>query len=141
MEKFCNVKTTNTDGSAATATDDKGGVSTSAARTVRVVGAAQAREIYYIHSDHLNTPRLITNKDKQPVWRNAPLSEPFGAGAPEEDPENTGTRFSSSTSGSRGSTTTRKLTPITCFCSLKIDHSGVSAHPPCSIFGRYEQLS
>ena len=77
----------------AKATDDKGGVSTSAARTVSVVGAAQAREIYYIHSDHLNTPRLITNKDKQPVWRNAPLGEPFGAGTPEEDPENTGTRF------------------------------------------------
>jgi|GEM_PF-3905364 len=38
----------------AKATDDKGETATSAARTVRVAGAAQAREIYYIHSDHLN---------------------------------------------------------------------------------------
>ncbi|MDR2880416.1 MAG: hypothetical protein LBV29_00740 [Azoarcus sp.] len=62
-------------------------------RTVSVLAASVAREIYYIHTDHLNTPRLITNSQNQPVWRNHPLSEPFGAGVAEEDPRNTGVRF------------------------------------------------
>jgi len=76
----------------AKATDDKGASTTSAARTVKVESSA-AREIYYIHSDHLNTPRLITNEQNQAVWRHSPLNEPFGAGTPEEDPDNTGNHF------------------------------------------------
>jgi hypothetical protein len=49
-------------------TDDKGGTTTSAARSITVkTGQAPsvAQEIYYIHADHLNTPRLIpTNR----IW-------------------------------------------------------------------------
>ena len=76
----------------AKATDDKGASTTSAARTVEVEDSA-TREIYYIHSDHLNTPRLITDKQNQTVWRHSPLNEPFGAGTPEEDPDSTGNHF------------------------------------------------
>ncbi|MDR1275482.1 MAG: hypothetical protein LBL72_03750 [Candidatus Accumulibacter sp.] len=54
---------------------------------------AQATEIFYLHADHLNTPRLITDTQNQPVWQNTPLSEPFGTSAPDEDPGSTGTPF------------------------------------------------
>jgi sulfur relay (sulfurtransferase) complex TusBCD TusD component (DsrE family) len=52
----------------AKATDDRGATTTSAARSITVkAGQAPsvAQEIYYIHADHLNTPRLIpTNR----IW-------------------------------------------------------------------------
>jgi hypothetical protein len=34
--------------------------------------------VYYIHSDHLDTPRVVTNQQNQIVWQNPPLTEPFG---------------------------------------------------------------
>lgn len=43
--------------------------------------------IYYIQGDHLGTPRVVTNGANQVVWRNQPLSEPFGLSAVEEDPD------------------------------------------------------
>ncbi len=46
-------------------------------------------QVYYIHSDQLNTPRLITDANNNPVWQweNA---EAFGANLPNENPSNQG---------------------------------------------------
>ncbi|QNM96747.1 RHS repeat-associated core domain-containing protein [Chitinimonas koreensis] len=41
-------------------------------------------EIRYIHTDHLGTPRLVTDAAKQAIW--AWRGEPFGATAADEDP-------------------------------------------------------
>jgi RHS repeat-associated protein len=54
---------------------------------------AQAAEIYYLHTDHLDTPRAVTNAQNQIIWRNTPLTEPFGSSAPEEDPDGDGQTF------------------------------------------------
>lgn len=44
------------------------------------VGLYRNGKLYAVHSDHLGTPRLITNEDKRPVWQ-WPYSA-FGANAP-----------------------------------------------------------
>jgi RHS repeat-associated protein len=41
--------------------------------------------VYYIHVDHLNTPRLVANQSGQAVWR-WDQQEPFGVSVPDEDP-------------------------------------------------------
>ena len=46
---------------------------------------APMMSMYFIHADHLNTPRLITNHLGQAVWRWA-NDDPFGNNAPNEDP-------------------------------------------------------
>ena len=46
---------------------------------------APMMSMYFIHADHLNTPRLITNHLGQAVWRWA-NDDPFGHNAPNEDP-------------------------------------------------------
>ncbi|GAB3254597.1 RHS repeat domain-containing protein [Chitinimonas naiadis] len=48
--------------------------------------------VRYIHSDHLGTPRLLTNASQKAVW--AWQGEPFGADQANEDPESTGTKYS-----------------------------------------------
>jgi RHS repeat-associated protein len=40
--------------------------------------------VYYVHTDHLNTPRVVVNKANQIRWRW--LAEPFGTTAPEINP-------------------------------------------------------
>jgi|GEM_PF-1442756 len=50
-----------------------------------LTGAAQ---VYYIHTDHLDTPRIVVDREGRQRWRW--LSEPFGTGAPETDPEGLG---------------------------------------------------
>ncbi|WP_460534051.1 RHS repeat-associated core domain-containing protein [Chitinimonas naiadis] len=45
-----------------------------------------------MHSDHLGTPRLLTNASQKAVW--AWQGEPFGADQANEDPESTGTKYS-----------------------------------------------
>lgn len=47
-------------------------------------------QLYFIHADHLNTPRLITNSMGQDVWR-WDNTDPFGANAPNENPSGLGT--------------------------------------------------
>jgi RHS repeat-associated protein len=49
------------------------------------VFAQSTADIYYIHPDHLNTPRVITNNVNQVVWRWDNL-DPFGANLPNENP-------------------------------------------------------
>lgn len=42
--------------------------------------------IYFIHADHLNTPRVIVNQSNTPVWRWENIHA-FGANLPDEDPD------------------------------------------------------
>jgi len=76
----------------AKATDNAGGTTSTSAVTITV--GAVAAQIYYIHPDHLGTPRAITTSDtantKVWEWSN---SDAFGANLPNEDPANTGTTF------------------------------------------------
>ncbi len=44
--------------------------------------------VYYVHTDHLNTPRVVVNKANQIRWRW--LAEPFGTTAPENNPASLG---------------------------------------------------
>jgi RHS repeat-associated protein len=46
--------------------------------------------IYYIHTDHLGTPRVITNQPAQVLWRWDQV-DPFGANAANENPSGLGT--------------------------------------------------
>jgi RHS repeat-associated protein len=48
------------------------------------------QQIYFVHTDHLNTPRVITNTAGRAVWRWDNL-DPFGANAPDENPSGLGT--------------------------------------------------
>ncbi|WP_034639686.1 RHS domain-containing protein, partial [Chitinilyticum aquatile] len=45
---------------------------------------AQAADlkVYYLHTDHLDTPRLMTDEQNRVVWKNGPLAEPFGLELP-----------------------------------------------------------
>ncbi|MBI3523008.1 MAG: hypothetical protein HY066_00555 [Betaproteobacteria bacterium] len=76
----------------AQATDDRGAQTTSAPMTVTVNAAGPPLGIYYIHPDHLGTPRLITDSQQNTVWR-WDNQEPFGNNPPNEDPGNSGTTF------------------------------------------------
>jgi RHS repeat-associated protein len=68
-------------------TDNQGAATTSAAVNVTVnTGVAQ---MYFIHTDHLNTPRVITNQAAQVVWR-WDHAEPFGSNPPNENPSGLG---------------------------------------------------
>lgn len=50
-------------------------------------GAGRASPLlYFVHTDHLNTPRLIADGNQTTVWRWDQV-EPFGANAPDEDPD------------------------------------------------------
>jgi chitinase len=75
----------------ALATDALGATVTSAPVSI-TVGTAQAK-IYYLHTDHLDTPRLVTDAANTVVWRHLPTNEPFGDGGVEEDPGRTGQAF------------------------------------------------
>jgi RHS repeat-associated protein len=44
--------------------------------------------VYYFHTDHLNTPRVVVDKNNNPRWRW--LAEPFGTTAPETNPQSLG---------------------------------------------------
>ncbi len=52
-------------------------------------GEAQIR-IYYIHPDHLDTPRVLTDEQNRVVWRWD--ADPFGAYPADEDPDGDGTK-------------------------------------------------
>ncbi len=51
--------------------------------------ASQTPRIYFIHTDHLNTPRLITSDTGQAVWSWA-NDDPYGNNAPNENPSGAG---------------------------------------------------
>jgi RHS repeat-associated protein len=68
-------------------TDNHGAVTTSAPVGVTVNSAVA--QIHFIHTDHLNTPRLITNNVGEVVWSWA-NDDPFGANVPNENPSGLG---------------------------------------------------
>ncbi|MEP7154377.1 MAG: Ig-like domain-containing protein [Betaproteobacteria bacterium] len=75
----------------ATATDNNGATATSPPIAITV--NPKIRQIYYIHTDHLNTPRVISRaSDNAKVWE-WKNDDPFGNNLPNEDPSNTGTKF------------------------------------------------
>lgn len=54
-----------------------------------IATAPVAAQMYFVHTDHLNTPRLITNQAGQAVWR-WDQGEPFGDSLPNENPSGLG---------------------------------------------------
>lgn len=54
------------------------------------VQASPAGSLYFIHADHLNTPRLVANAAGQTVW-SWHQGEPFGNSVPDENPSGLGT--------------------------------------------------
>jgi len=74
----------------ARAIDAQGAATTSAPVSVTVVDPVA--QVYYIHPDHLNTPRLIADAAGTTVWR-WDNQEPFGNDTSNDDPNNTGNRF------------------------------------------------
>jgi RHS repeat-associated protein len=73
----------------AKATDNLNAVTTSTPVAITVNPPVQA---YYIHSDHLNTPRVISDQNQKTVWR-WQNTEGFGNTLAEEDPDNDGITF------------------------------------------------
>jgi len=69
----------------ARATDNVGAQTTSAAVNI----AVRNLEVFFIHTDHLNTPRVITNQAGQAVWR-WDQTDPFGGNVPDENPSGLG---------------------------------------------------
>jgi RHS repeat-associated protein len=69
---------------------DDGGVTSDSAPVSVTVAAGQ--QMYYIHTDQINTPRVVTDQSGKVVWRwdNA---DPFGEALPDEDPDGDGNRF------------------------------------------------
>ena len=74
----------------ARATDDQGVMTTSAAVVITV--NSNVAQIYYIQTDHLNTPRLVADSTGTTVWR-WDQGEPFGNDVPNSDPNNAGNAF------------------------------------------------
>jgi RHS repeat-associated protein len=56
---------------------------------VVVAGTAPDANVYFIHADHLNTPRLVANQSGQTVWR-WDQAEPFGINPADENPSGLG---------------------------------------------------
>jgi uncharacterized protein RhaS with RHS repeats len=46
--------------------------------------------MFFVHADHLNSPRLITNPAGQAVWR-WDQTDPFGGNVASENPSGLGT--------------------------------------------------
>jgi RHS repeat-associated protein len=70
----------------ATATDNLGASTISSPVTITVT--SHVAKVFDIHTDHLNTPSVITDSNGNPVWRWD--SAPFGETLPDENPQKTG---------------------------------------------------
>ena len=75
----------------AVATDNDGASTTSA--PVMVTVSAPVAQLYFIHPDHLNTPRLVADSNQNTVWK-WDNQEPFGNDTPNNDPGSTNNPFS-----------------------------------------------
>jgi RHS repeat-associated protein len=51
------------------------------------------QEVYYIHADHLGTPRAVVDGSGAKRWEWSFRGNPFGEMSPNEDPENSGESF------------------------------------------------
>ena len=56
---------------------------------VNVTTGAPQTDVYFIHTDHLNTPRLVSDSTGATVWR-WDQQEPFGINPPDENPSSVG---------------------------------------------------
>ncbi len=63
--------------------------------------------VFYIHADHLGTPRAVSDRFGSKRWEWLLLGDPFGEQLPNEDPGNTLAATSHSTCAFRDSTMTR----------------------------------
>ncbi len=59
---------------------------------IRKPTATSPLQVYYVHADHLNTPRVIVNTANTIVWR-WENTHPFGANLPDEDPDGNAQSF------------------------------------------------
>ncbi|MEW8074706.1 MAG: RHS repeat-associated core domain-containing protein, partial [Candidatus Sedimenticola endophacoides] len=59
-----------------------------AIRFVEQIPPSRETRVYTVHSDHLGTPRVITDNNQRIVWRWD--STPFGVSGPDEDPDGDG---------------------------------------------------
>ena len=60
------------------------------ADAIQLISAAPpVLALYFVHTDHLNTPRVITNQTNQVVWR-WDQTDPFGGNVPDENPSGLG---------------------------------------------------
>jgi RHS repeat-associated protein len=57
--------------------------------TINVTVTAAAQQAYYLHTDHLDTPRIITDTQGNTVWQ-WDNSDPFGDNPPNENPSGLG---------------------------------------------------
>lgn len=55
---------------------------------IRCVASRYSTEVYYIHNDHLGTPKLLTDSHQRPVWR--AKSTPFGKASVNNDVDGDG---------------------------------------------------
>ena len=74
----------------AVATDNSGASTTSAPVNISVTSGAS--QVYSIHTDQLNTPRLITDSNSAKVWE-WNNDDPFGNNPANDDPNATGRHF------------------------------------------------
>ena len=75
----------------AVATDNAGATGTSAPVNISI-GSGVPSVVYYIQTDQMNTPRLITDSNNTPVWRWDDV-DPFGNNVVNDDPNNSGSHF------------------------------------------------
>ena len=76
----------------AVATDNSGAQTSSSILSFTVNASAGAAQVFYIHTDQLDTPRLITNSNNSAVWRWDNF-DAFGDNPPNDDPSATGLHF------------------------------------------------
>lgn len=74
----------------AVATDNS--TATTVSSVVQVTVTAHVVQIYYIHTDQLDTPRLITDSTNTPVWK-WDSTDPFANNPVNDDPNATGNHF------------------------------------------------
>ncbi len=60
---------------------------------VAVIDYESGQTTYYVHADHLGTPRAVSDGSGVKRWEWQFQSNPFGEVSADEDPENTGTSF------------------------------------------------
>ncbi len=53
------------------------------------LGSITSTDVLYLHTDHLDTPRLATNASQTVVWK-LPPHEPFGTAQAQQDPDQDG---------------------------------------------------